>query len=83
VAVEDDEELSGGGTGDRGPRAGLEEDDGLEDEDAYGELADEDDSEEDPPRARAPWHFKILLVGTVGYLLYRLYQGIGWLVHHV
>jgi hypothetical protein len=32
---------------------------------------------------RAPWHFKILAVGTVIYLGWRLYQGIGWLVHHV
>ncbi len=44
----------------------------------------EDDGEEEQPRqARAPWHFKVLLVGTVVYLGWRLYQGIGWLVHHV
>ena len=32
--------------------------------------------------AKAPWHFKLLAVGTAGYLAYRLYQGIGWLIHH-
>ena len=31
---------------------------------------------------RAPWHFKVILVGTVIYLGYRSYQGIVWLVHH-
>ena len=31
---------------------------------------------------KAPWHFKVLIVGSVIYLGYRLYQGIGWLIHH-
>lgn len=31
---------------------------------------------------KAPWHFKILLVGTVGYLLYRLVWLIFWLTGH-
>jgi hypothetical protein len=44
----------------------------------------EDGGEEEQSRqARAPWHFKVLLVGTVVYLGWRLYQGIGWLVHHL
>ena len=34
-------------------------------------------------RARAPWHFKLLLVALVLYLGYRAYQGVGWVVHHV
>ncbi len=34
-------------------------------------------------QARAPWHFKVIVVGSVVYLGYRLYQGIGWLVHHL
>jgi hypothetical protein len=34
-------------------------------------------------RPRAPWHFKMLLVATVVYLGYRLYQGVFWLAHHV
>lgn len=38
-------------------------------------------SEEAVP-VKAPWHFKVLVVGTVVYLGYRLYQGIGWLIHH-
>lgn len=40
-----------------------------------------EDGEEDR-HVKAPWHFKVLIVGTVGYLGYRLYQGIGWLIHH-
>ncbi|MGD0255253.1 MAG: hypothetical protein ABSB99_06840 [Acidimicrobiales bacterium] len=34
-------------------------------------------------RRRVPWHFKLLVVATVGYLGWRAYQGIGWLVHHL
>ena len=30
---------------------------------------------------RAPWHFKVLLVGLVIYLGYRAWQGIDWVVH--
>ncbi|MGH9093289.1 MAG: hypothetical protein ACRDZR_18200 [Acidimicrobiales bacterium] len=33
-----------------------------------------------PPRA--PWHFKVLLIGTVGYLIYRLIWFIFWLRQH-
>ncbi len=36
----------------------------------------------DQTRPKAPWHFKVLLAGSVIYLGWRLYQGIGWLVHH-
>ncbi len=50
--------------------------DGEEFDDEY-----EDEEDDDLPR-RAPWHFKIILVGTVIYLGYRTYQGISWLVHH-
>jgi hypothetical protein len=55
----------------------------ADDSEDFDEL-EPDDSEdsEDVPR-KAPWHFKILLVGSVIYLGYRTYQGIGWLVHHV
>ncbi len=34
-------------------------------------------------RPRAPWHFKMLLVATVVYLGYRLYQGVFWVAHHL
>jgi hypothetical protein len=67
---------------------GPEDDDGLLDSDSDSDfdpdsdLDDEEDGDEEAPR-RAPWHFKILAVGTVIYLGYRTYQGIGWLVHHV
>jgi hypothetical protein len=75
--VEDDE-LGPGGSGadaeesgvkDRCPTCGAE----LLMEDGKG-------AGDAPPKA--PWHFKLLVVGTVGYLGYRLYQGIGWLIHH-
>jgi len=39
--------------------------------------------DEEQTHVKAPWHFKVLLVGSVLYLAYRLYQGIGWLIHHV
>jgi hypothetical protein len=39
-------------------------------------------AEEEEVHVKAPWHFKVLVVGTVVYLGYRLYQGIGWLIHH-
>jgi hypothetical protein len=31
---------------------------------------------------RAPWHFKLLAIGTVGYLIYRLIWFIFWLTGH-
>ena len=34
-------------------------------------------------QAKAPWHFKVIVVGSVIYLGWRLYQGIGWLAHHI
>lgn len=48
-----------------------------------GSVEEESDqvSDEDAP-VRAPWHFKVLLVGTVGYLVYRLIWFIEWLQHH-
>lgn len=46
---------------------------------ALGQGGHEPDEE---VRPKAPWHFKVLVVGSVGYLGYRLYQGIGWLIHH-
>ncbi|MCU1490246.1 MAG: hypothetical protein JWM85_1651 [Acidimicrobiaceae bacterium] len=39
--------------------------------------ADEDEGA--PP---APWHFKVLLLGTAGYLVYRLVWFIFWLTGH-
>jgi hypothetical protein len=38
--------------------------------------------EVDEGPTRAPWHFKILLLGTIGYLVYRLIWFIEWLQHH-
>jgi hypothetical protein len=34
-------------------------------------------------RRKVPWHFKLLVLATVAYLGWRVYQGIGWLVHHL
>ncbi|MGH9292502.1 MAG: hypothetical protein ACRDZ6_06960 [Acidimicrobiales bacterium] len=65
---------------------GGDEDDLLDDE--YGDGEDhetdraEDDQDEEATR-RAPWHFKVIVVGSVVYLGWRAYQGIGWLVHHI
>jgi len=46
------------------------------------ELDIENGQDEKDAPVKAPWHFKVLVVGTVVYLGYRLYQGIGWLIHH-
>ena len=35
------------------------------------------------PPQKAPWHFKVLLVGVTVYLGWRAYQGIAWLAHHL
>ncbi|MGO9581722.1 MAG: hypothetical protein ACLP36_02840 [Acidimicrobiales bacterium] len=45
-------------------------------------LGDEAGSDDEDAHPKAPWHFKLLVLGSVGYLGYRLYQGIGWLIHH-
>ena len=45
-----------------------------------GEHATEDEGEDGPPPA--PWHFKVLLVGTAGYLVYRFVWFIFWLTGH-
>jgi hypothetical protein len=44
---------------------------------------DNEESETAERQAKAPWHFKVIAVGSVVYLGWRLYQGIGWLVHHI
>lgn len=41
------------------------------------------DAEAPTRQARAPWHFKVLLVGSIGYLGWRAYQGVSWLAHHI
>jgi hypothetical protein len=45
-------------------------------------LRDETGTDDEDTHPKAPWHFKLLVLGSVGYLGYRLYQGIGWLIHH-
>ncbi|HWD24994.1 MAG TPA: hypothetical protein VG368_05990 [Acidimicrobiales bacterium] len=34
---------------------------------------------DDEEPIKAPWHFKLLLLGTVGYLIYRLIWFIEWI----
>ena len=80
------QELSSGAT-DQAPRADDAEPDDADAETCPGCGAPlheepEADGEEDEAPAKAPWHFKFLVVGTVIYLGYRLYQGIEWLLHH-
>ncbi|HLI44877.1 MAG TPA: hypothetical protein VKU92_10480 [Acidimicrobiales bacterium] len=62
----------------RSEEPGSEQLEGGQDPEEGG---DEEDEEEH--QARAPWHFKVMVVGSVVYLGYRLYQGISWLVHHI
>lgn len=33
--------------------------------------------------AGMPWHFKLLVLATVVYLVFRLVQGILWATHHL
>lgn len=40
------------------------------------------ETEQSDAPVRAPWHFKVLLVGTAGYLVYRLIWFIFWLSGH-
>jgi hypothetical protein len=56
--------------------AAGEADSGGDDDGAEGAEAGE-------RQARAPWHFKFIVVGSVVYLGWRLYQGISWLAHHL
>jgi phage FluMu protein Com len=51
----------------------------LDSSDAADHVA-HDAEDEGPPKA--PWHFKVLLVGTILYLIYRLIWFIMWLTHH-
>jgi len=30
-----------------------------------------------------PWRFRLLIVASIVYLLWRAYQGIHWLIHHL
>jgi len=36
-----------------------------------------------PPARGAPWHFKVMLVGLAGYLVYRVYWLAEWLPKHL
>jgi hypothetical protein len=46
----------------------------------HGEFDDEHDEDDEHPNA--PWHFKLLLLGTVGYLIYRFIWFIAWCTGH-
>lgn len=43
---------------------------------------DGEDERLDDEEIKAPWHFKVLVIGTVGYLVYRLVWLIFWLTGH-
>jgi hypothetical protein len=44
---------------------------------------DTEDEEGEGRQAKAPWHFKFIVVASVVYLGWRLYQGISWMAHHI
>lgn len=44
--------------------------------------SDEHGEAEEDEHVKAPWHFKVLAVGTVGYLIYRFVWFIFWLAGH-
>ncbi len=37
----------------------------------------------EPQRRPIPWTFRFMLVAFVGYLGYRIYQGLTWVAHHL
>lgn len=46
--------------------------------------SDVDDNDlKNPPTAKVPWHFWIVVVALVAYLGWRLIVGIGWLIDRV
>ena len=45
-----------------------------------GELREAAEGDEERPTA--PWHFKVLVIGTLGYLVYRLIWFVFWLTGH-
>jgi hypothetical protein len=49
------------------------------DEHADAEVASDSETDEHP---HAPWHFKLMLVGTAGYLVYRIIWFGFWLSGH-
>lgn len=52
---------------------------------ACGELVAQTGSSGGPPAlttARAPWHFKALVLALVLYLGFRAWQGLSWAAHH-
>jgi len=34
-------------------------------------------------KRKIPWHFKVVIVVTTGYVIFRCYQGVMWLSHHI
>jgi hypothetical protein len=69
--------------GDDGGAAAEGSDAGEADAESWDDDEEDEDYDPDVRPRRAPWHFKVLLVGTVIYLGWRAYQGITWLIHHV
>ncbi len=35
------------------------------------------------PKSSVPWHFKVLLIGLSGYMIYRVYWLAEWLPKHI
>jgi hypothetical protein len=35
------------------------------------------------PKSGVPWHFKVLLIGLTGYMIYRIYWLAEWLPKHI
>jgi len=83
---EPDDRSANGEPRNRCPTCGTvvdpEEEVDEEESNAGQEVDEEEGADEEEAPVKSPWHFKVLVVGTVVYLGYRLYQGIGWLIHH-
>lgn len=44
--------------------------------------SDDEESDDEEGFPKPPWHFKVLLMATVIYLIYRLIWFIFWISHH-
>jgi hypothetical protein len=53
----------------------------LSEDPSSGDTEAIENAEEDGP-PKPPWHFKVLLIATVIYLIYRLIWFIFWISHH-
>ena len=50
---------------------------------ACGQVVAEPPASKVDDDVKVPWHFKLLLVALTIYLLFRAWQGVAWVSHHL